>query len=183
MDMLLGWLPSETTLRDWQLLIGVGVGFLAVLLMLRSNARRAIKHERRQRRSDANALRTALVAELNQLISIMQADSERAVSSGKEGRFFCSFLDYSPILRAHLDRIGLLTAKEITATLDAHALAADLERKFFLFGGYDVDLSSYGTSVRLMSVPQAQVPHLLALFQATREKAEAAAALLSRHTR
>jgi hypothetical protein len=88
------------------------------------NARLQRRQEERQKRREANALRTALIEELKQQREALQytADSlaEQAASSPRGRGIVIPVERYEGVFRASFDKLGLLERCELEAVFEAY---------------------------------------------------------------
>jgi hypothetical protein len=126
--------------KTFQTLIVGGLGFLGVMGTLGWNAHLQRQQEERQKRREANALRTALIEELKQQRDALQytADSlaeqaasieqdavpirearaaDRAAPRGRET--VIPVERYDRVFRASFDKLGLLERRELEAVFEA----------------------------------------------------------------
>lgn len=106
-------------------IVGV-IGFLGVIYTIYSNGKLAREQHERQLKHERTGLRTALCAEL-ELFRDTYADRSKVLSAVEEGQ--SSLLAESPhaaVYQQLLDKVGLLTPKEVTSLMKAYALISEL---------------------------------------------------------
>ncbi len=116
------WLPAATTLKEWQTAISAGAGFCAVALTLIVNARLALAAEKRQRRHERMALRTAFETELSflkQQAAGTAAGLLKYKDDPKTGSLMRVALE-TPVYSDHSGKLPALTGGEIREILGVY---------------------------------------------------------------
>lgn len=98
-------------------------GFLGVIATLFTTAYLQRKAVKDQRRHEANRLRTALKSELETIHDMFVRNVERLspLKLGSSGSFLFPIKPINDVFTLNLQNIGILSAKEIKAIIEAHA--------------------------------------------------------------
>lgn len=138
------------------LIVGI-IGLGGVIFTLWFNAREARKQRQEERSHDCNALRTALVEELQINREAFERNSRRSEPQEESGGCFVPTDAMDDTYRAFVDRIGLLTQEEVRKVMYAYLSIRTYHSKLFLIG------IPPHTGDRHVCVPADNLPHLYGL--------------------
>ncbi|MBB6096189.1 hypothetical protein HNQ60_005111 [Povalibacter uvarum] len=163
----------EGFVRFQTFIVGL-LGFTGVILTIRMNARSARQQHGRQVKHERQALRTALRAEL-EIIRAMYADRISTTGDHESQQSVLVPLHVPDrVYQQLLDRIGLLTAAEVEATMKAYLLVAELPTRLGVLADTTVE-SRYPGYVR---IPGRNVGHVSKLHASFIESIDLALKLL-----
>jgi len=131
-------MPAGTSLKEWQTAISAGVGFFGLILTLLVNAWLARRVENRKRRHDRLALRTVFRSELgslrDQAIGIIEEATKQLEKDNHTTALAIKARLTTVIYDKHIDKIGILTQKEIDEILEAYLFLTTAGDRFLLLG-------------------------------------------------
>jgi hypothetical protein len=131
-------MPAGATLKEWQIAVSAGVGFFGVILTLLFNAWLARRVEIRKRRHDRLALRTSFRSELGSLrdqsIGIIEEASRQLEKDDHSTVLAMKPRLATVICDKHIDKIGILTQKEIDAILEAYLFLTTVGDRILMLG-------------------------------------------------
>lgn len=134
--------------RFQNFLVGL-LGFAGVIYTIRMNARLTRRQHERELIQEQTALRTALVAELR---AIHKSYEDRIHSlREKSGGQSALIPEYVPnqVYYQLIDRIGLLTAAEVSSVMDAYLIAAELPIRLRLLSKGSLESQGYSGYIQI----------------------------------
>jgi len=156
--------------RDFQsLIVGAG-GFLGVIFTLRHNARLARDQREDERRYERDALRSALIAELEIVKDSFETNLNQQYAEVESGLVPTDPLDNA--YRALMPRIGLLAEGEVSKAMAAYLTLQTYNGNLFLIG------TPAPNNPRHVLVGPTQVPRLQGMTRGTLKKVDEALAAL-----
>jgi len=125
-------------LKDFQTLVVGALGFLGVIYTLRVNSRLSREQHERKIEHEHEVLRTALSAELALIQkSFIQNSNTMDDEHGVSDAFFPERVS-TEVYQANLNKLGLLTAEQVSAVIKAYALAEEVPTRLrLLSSGHD----------------------------------------------
>jgi hypothetical protein len=170
------WL--DRLLANPTLTVGI-IGFAGVILTLAFNAWLARKQRRDEQRHERQALRAALIEELqiNREAAVGNADSlKEEPGTGPRDAFVPTDL-MDDAYRAFIGRIGLLSRAEVSKVMGAYLLLRTCNTRLLLIGDpastgdHYVRVPSENTDrlAQLMSVPVGSIDEAIEVMEAARD--------------
>jgi hypothetical protein len=168
-----------TVLEDYQTLIVGALGFAGVISTLRYNARLAREQRRDERSHERQALRAALIEEL-QINREAAVENAASLKEEPETGPRDAFVPTDPMddaYRAFIGRIGLLSRAEVGKVMRAYLLLRTCGTRLLLIGVPPATGENYvrvpsenvGRLAQLLEVPVRSIDEAIEVMEAARD--------------
>ena len=136
-------------IQSYQTLIVGLLGFSSVVITMLANAKLQRNQHDREILHEANSLRTALVSELNANINAYKLRIEQFNEPNRHSAALVPNYPKDSIYKELLNKIGLLSEKEIEKIINAYALLSELTYRIRILVGKDNVTGFNNESIRI----------------------------------